>query len=286
MVTAFTITHPKITLKITVEEVNKLHIHEEIIPSILSWLVEKIKKDNYFKDPILVDEKTLVVLDGMHRVAAMKKLGFPYIPVCLVDYDNPNIFVGSWCRVIKKGYGDINDIIETIKGLGFTLRESNIDEVMKLLEKREAIAGLLTKDKCWSIHKPERDIKRIYDLIKEIEHKLSSKGYSIGYETEKDAINKALADEVLASIITPRVTKNEVREVALRGEVFAHKTTRHVIPARPLNINVPLDWLKGDKPLEEVRKAVVELLSKKKIKHLPPGQILDRRYEEELYVFE
>ena len=136
------------------------------------------------------------------------------------------------------------------------------------------------------IYSSEKDIKRIYDIIKAIEHMVKEKGYKIGYVTEGEAMEQASHGEVLAALITPHVSKKEVREVALRGEVFAHKTTRHVIPARPMNINVPLEWLKGDLPIEDVRKKMVDFLSKKKLKRLPPGQVLDRKYEEELYLFE
>ena len=85
--------------------------------------------------------------------------------------------------------------------------------------------------------------------------------------------------------MTPKVSKKDVVTVALRGEVFAHKTTRHVIPIRPLFINVPLEWLYGTLSLNKANETFVEYLSKKQITHLPRGQILDRRYDEELCVF-
>ncbi|MEM2025578.1 MAG: hypothetical protein QXW94_04735 [Desulfurococcaceae archaeon] len=69
-IVAYEITTPIIALKITLNEVDKLYIHEEILEKRKSWLVNKIRADNFFKDPIIVDEKTMVVLDGMHRVAA------------------------------------------------------------------------------------------------------------------------------------------------------------------------------------------------------------------------
>ena len=71
---AFTIFHPKIRLEIKLEEVEKLHIHEEIIQDILHKLTEEIRANGYLKHPVIVDSKTLVVLDGMHRVAAAEKL--------------------------------------------------------------------------------------------------------------------------------------------------------------------------------------------------------------------
>ncbi|MEM0199391.1 MAG: ABC transporter ATP-binding protein, partial [Desulfurococcaceae archaeon] len=90
----------------------------------------------------------------------------------------------------------------------------------------------------------------------------------------------------VAALISPVIRKNEVRAVALRGEVFVHKATRHVIPARPLNINVPLEWLSGKYDVNEVKRMIAEYLASRRIKRLPPGTVLDRRYEEELYVFE
>jgi hypothetical protein len=55
-------------LKISIEEVGRLHIHEEIIPDVVDKLAAKIQVDGLFTNPIMVDEKSLVVLDGMHRV--------------------------------------------------------------------------------------------------------------------------------------------------------------------------------------------------------------------------
>ncbi|MFA6330281.1 MAG: ParB N-terminal domain-containing protein [Candidatus Micrarchaeia archaeon] len=49
--------------------------------------------------PLLVDKKTLVVLDGHHRLAILKKLGIEKAPVILVDYFGKDVSVGSW----KKG---------------------------------------------------------------------------------------------------------------------------------------------------------------------------------------
>jgi ParB-like nuclease domain. len=99
--TVYEIKTPSITLKITVAEANSLHIHEEVIPDLLSQLAEKIRSDGVLRDPVIVDEKTLILLDGVHRVAAVRHLGLKYIPVCLVDYDNPNIKIYTWSRVVK-----------------------------------------------------------------------------------------------------------------------------------------------------------------------------------------
>lgn len=294
--TSYIVKSRNLELKITVEEVSKLHIHEEIIPDILSWLVEKIKRDGVFKDPIIVDEKTLVVLDGMHRVAAMQELGYKYIPICLVDYDNPSIGLYTWTRVVKAGehtaaYKSAEDawksMLEGISALGYRLVSVASEEAgREMLARRELLALVVSSKGLAGVKAPVRDIKAIYDGIKRVELMLANKGFKVEYHTERDGVEMALKGNAVAVIIPPGITKNEVREVALKGMVFIHKATRHVIPARPLNINVPLSWLTGELPIDQVKKMLVEHLSKKTIKILPPGTVLDRRYEEELYVFE
>ncbi|WP_440060290.1 ParB N-terminal domain-containing protein [Thermogladius sp. 4427co] len=276
---------PKIRLSLSIEEVERLHIHEEIIPRILDWLTEKIYRDRVFKDPVIVDERTLVVLDGMHRVAAAKRLGLKYIPVCLVDYENPSIELHAWGRVFtKKGENKVDSIVSEL-GLELANVES-IEEGMKLLDERKGLGLLISRNSTQLIRTDTSEIKKIYDRIKEIEKHFESYGFKIDYMTERDSINAVLSGSATAALIPPAIRKTEVVEKALRGEVFIHKATRHIIPARPLNINIPLEWLSGNIPKEEVIAKVREIVSSRKIRILPPGSILDRRYDEELYVFE
>jgi hypothetical protein len=51
----------------------------------LELLRKEILKDGVLKYPIIVDENTHVILDGMHRWLALKSLGYELIPVILVD---------------------------------------------------------------------------------------------------------------------------------------------------------------------------------------------------------
>ncbi len=77
-------------------EISKLKIHEAIQDPLLEACVKMLENDGVFKVPILVDENDLVVLDGHHRVEAMKQLGYTKIPVYLVDYWNEAIEVTTW----------------------------------------------------------------------------------------------------------------------------------------------------------------------------------------------
>jgi len=279
----FLIHHPSIRLEIKLEDVEKLHIHEEVIPDILRKLTEEIRAEGYIKHPVIVDSKTLVVLDGMHRLAAIKNLGCRFIPVCLADYDNPNILVGCWCRVINHS-SDLEKLVGAVREMGFTVEECQRETASKLVSERKAAISIISRSKYFVVYGP-KEIKEIYDAIKQVELKLKAVGYSIGYDTDSDALDKVSSGKTLSMFLVPNVSKRDVVTVALRGEVFAHKTTRHVIPVRPLFVNVPLEWLHGELSLKKANENLVRYLSKKEVKRLPPGQVLDRRYEEELYVF-
>ncbi|HID25677.1 MAG TPA: hypothetical protein EYP23_04355 [Thermoplasmata archaeon] len=94
--------------EVKVLRINMLKEHEKIDPKRFKELKEEITKDGFLKKPIVADKKTLVVLDGHHRLNVLRDLGLSRIPVVLIDYNNPNVIVKTW-----KGEGELNkeDII-------------------------------------------------------------------------------------------------------------------------------------------------------------------------------
>jgi hypothetical protein len=272
-------------MKISIEEVNRLHIHEEIIPDVMEKLAAKIEDDEQFTNPIMTDERSLVVLDGMHRVAAVQKIGYKFMPVCLVDYLNPNVVLSSWHRLFSR-ISSLNETVKAIEGLGLTTEPTDWDTAYGLVENRVAATAIYSAENCFAIHGANSSAKETYDLIKRIESQLRSKGCSISYDTAEGAKKQVYADNGSVGLMTPTLTKEEVVHVALSGQVFPQKATRHIVPARPMMLNIPNEWLTGTISLEEANERVFKLLSLKKIKRLAGGQILDRRYEEELYIFQ
>jgi len=77
-------------------ELKDLKEHEEIRPEYLEQLKNEILSDGILKMPIAVDKKTYIILDGHHRLHALKKIGCKRIPVILFDYQSPEIEVIPW----------------------------------------------------------------------------------------------------------------------------------------------------------------------------------------------
>jgi hypothetical protein len=105
-----TILAEKSNLKIALVPIDELKPHEQGSPIYLELLRDEIIRDQMLKYPIIVDEKTRVILDGMHRWLVLKSLGYTFIPVILVDaFQNPKIRVGK--RRIHRYVSDSNEEI-------------------------------------------------------------------------------------------------------------------------------------------------------------------------------
>lgn len=82
--------------KMTLLQVDRLKPHEKGSSLYLELLRKEILKDGMLKYPIIADEKTHVIMDGMHRWLALKSLGYELIPVILIDaFRNKKIHVGK-----------------------------------------------------------------------------------------------------------------------------------------------------------------------------------------------
>ena len=286
--TTFVIHHPLIDLEIALVELHKLVIHEEILPQFLDQLVNNIRSRQLLMHPIIVDHQHFVVLDGMHRIAAIQKLGCRFIPVCLIDYQNPHVVIGSWFRVIHTTSS--NQDVRVLLSKQYHLKEQNLNKAQNLVENRKALAALILASKCYTLHRiqadsPGESIQDIYDEIRNIENSLQRRRFSITYETDTDAFTRLTATDSTPILQTPTVRKSEVVAAAIRNQLFNHKTTRHMIPLRPMFLNIPLEWLYSDASPKAINQQLVRYLSTKSYRRYPPGQVFDRRYDEELYVF-
>lgn len=72
-------------------EVRKLVCHERVDKEKVDKLVEELRAKKILKKPVVVDRKTMVILDGHHRCKAFACLGIKKIPCLLVDYFDDSV---------------------------------------------------------------------------------------------------------------------------------------------------------------------------------------------------
>lgn len=76
--------------------IETVRLHEKVVQERVDEVAADIKKRGVVLEPIVVDDKHHIVLNGHHRLAALLKLGAKRIPAFLVPYDAPYITVDRW----------------------------------------------------------------------------------------------------------------------------------------------------------------------------------------------
>jgi len=279
---AYTIDHNGLRLDLAVVKLCNLRVHEETMQGHAEELKRGLMERGSLTTPMFVDKATNIVLDGMHRVRTLRELGCRLALVCLVDYSDPRIKLGRWCRTIPKPFGR-SDAERIVGGVGASLKPA------KGVNPAQSSDLLLAfGDGTFLVESPEKELMPVYRLSQRLERALTEGGYTVRYMGEDDATRCLATGEFAAILCPPVITKEQVVEVVKRGDVFPPKSTRHRIPARPIGVGLSLDILMGDeKTLDEVNQILSKQLKSSRLRRLPPGSVYrGRRFEDTLYVFE
>ena len=81
--------------------IDKLRAHEQVCPQRLRVVKAEISRSDKINNPVIVDRKTKIILDGHHRVESLKQLGCQLIPAMMVDYFSDQVRVFSRRKNIK-----------------------------------------------------------------------------------------------------------------------------------------------------------------------------------------
>jgi len=267
-----------ISLRISLVDLNDLKPHEEIIEQALADLAKAIVDQNEVRDPVIVDKESLVILDGMHRYNALKRLGCRLAPACLVDYEDERISVGSWFRCFNAP-NPAALAAEALEALNQRCERVVIGSAENDLSKSAILTVPYGFQLVSEMDKPSKA-----RLAVGLESYISGRGFGCEYAADNTRIQPNLKANMIIPV--PVFSKAEIKETATLGRLLPHKVTRHIIPSRPLRIDVPLNLLSG-KSREEANEKLEQLLSSRSVIMKPPGSLVDgRRYQEELLLFE
>ncbi len=287
----FCIETETLKLRLQVIRVDSLLEHEGILPHVADKLLLEFKNWANLQDPVIVDENN-IVLDGNHRTYVFKKLGVRYIPVCKIDYFSKAVRLRYWFRLL----GDVSELgplKQTIEEMGGHLRQvTGKESLVRQMARNPLACGIQQGNFYALIIFPEAavsDVVGAYEALKEIQDKWMQQDIKLSYipcQSMHDPDFCSRLKESNLVIWTPQITKEMVVDAAKRKRIFAPKTTRHLIAARPLNVNAPIRWFKEDVSLKEIDERFSGFLQQKGVRRFGPGQVIDGRYyEEELFVF-
>jgi L-serine kinase (ADP) len=76
--------------------IGKLLAHEEVDEESVAELIAELGRTQVFADPIWVARDSLVILNGHHRVEALRRLHAARVPAWLLDYETDLVSLEPW----------------------------------------------------------------------------------------------------------------------------------------------------------------------------------------------
>ena len=226
---------PLIQQRIVLIPIKDLFGHEQTVRSQIDWLKENLQALGYFFRPILVAKGFNVILDGHHRVEALKELGGKNIPCIEIDYlENDEITLDTWHPLF---IGDLEGFSfpEILTKLDIKWITIDTFNPSMLAEQKYGFILITTKLK----FRLEGSQQEIFAKFISIFNPKNFE-YSKTIDYSLHMIEKGKAKFVL---LRTNVTKQEVIDSALGMKPFAPKTTRHILSFRYQDIKVPLEAL-------------------------------------------
>ena len=268
--------------KLDLRPVASLLPHEETISSQVDKLVEQMNRDEVQKDPLIVDYESGAVLDGMHRIEALKRMGAESAVCYLVDYSSRSIVLDRWLRVYSKPSRPSNQdptqrVLESIR----VDKKVTLSEAFKLVDTVKNSLAIVTSSSCYVPRDGSKDLTGVLAYVRKVDDFSRELGWKPSFTTE-DEIDVAIQDTNNLLLFTPRINKQEVLDAARTGRLFPCKTTRHIVDPRPVGVNFPMAELM--KPIPP-RPALEKLAKEGRHAILPPNSFYEgRRYRERLLV--
>ena len=228
-----------------VREVKALLSHEQVISHNLKRLKEAMLNIGHLVDPMIVDNKTGVVLDGNHRLKVLEIIECPHATCQVVDYMNEEIKVGTW-------FPSVSLKPEQIFRLD-SLKHEKVDYEAG----KEAVNGLKAPFMIMSgteCHLINPGSYKLMEMVEEQNYVFSllEKGV-VDYIPDEEMANQMKSKTVF---YRRSYTKEEIIKTAQAHTPLPPKSTRHLIPGRIIRLNMKLGWLHRSKEeaAEELRR--------------------------------
>jgi len=229
----------------------KLVPHEDCDPRRVERLSQRLHEEGILKNPPVVaklpDSDKYVVLDGANRALAFASMGIPHIAAQLVSYEGSGVELDTWYHVVSGM--DIADFETALtKVTGLHLQACSLDEARTALVTHQAAAYIISAQGVRMVSNTANSLKHDTRLLNGLVSVY--KGKANIYRASNDIWEKQepYYPDITALVIFPRLTPGDIFAAAQTGEKIPTGITRHIIPHRALNINIPLDVLRSDWP--------------------------------------
>lgn len=270
-------------LQLDILEIDGVLPHEATITAVVRRLAARLFKDRVQADPILVDRESHAVLDGMHRLAALKRVGAQRVLVCLLDYYDDSIMVFRWLRFLPFASDLLMASLRTQLQLSPVASQ---DYAISQVDRFNSPLALLSPSETLLSRKPFVSLIHSYAEVRRFDRILSQVGASFRSLSEEEGWT-ALRSGRGCVLYPPSISKRDVVACSVRRNLLPPKSTRHVVPIRPVDVRFPLEPLSDQRiGLPEARSRLKEILKKLPRYISNPGtRYRGRVYQDRLLIF-
>lgn len=222
-----------------IRSVDSLLPHEETIPYNLKRLKEGMLNLGQLVDPIIVDKKTGLVIDGNHRHKVLEMIECPLAATQAVDYESEDVTLGTWYPVSNLSPQEI------VKLDSIRFEKVDLEEGKRAINHLKSPYLIISKEENYLLNPGNFSLK---EMIKEQVYifsllKKSSLDYVSDIDKEVQAGNTVFYRR--------SYSKSEVISAAKEKFLFPPKSTRHLVPGRIIRLNMRLGWLHRSKEYAE-----------------------------------
>ncbi|MEM3201322.1 MAG: ParB N-terminal domain-containing protein [Ignisphaera sp.] len=195
--------------------------HEDIDPIHSSRVLGSISVDEALRKPIIVEKNRLIVIDGHHRLNALKSLGIKVVPAYLADYRDIDD-VGRWMYIGSSRLIDHRSVVKAVEELESMVKRGSDEMKIKVGD----IVMVLNIDRIdvYLAFKELGSSNTLFDMVK----------IPIN-------IDKCYYSDIC--VLMPKLEPEDIYRVATKSETFPPRTTYHKTYLKNLYVIYPLKLL-------------------------------------------
>lgn len=230
-------------------------------------LEERIRADGFLKNPVIVGRLSrtkakYLLLDGIHRISALRNLGCRDVVAQVVDYSEEDVKVEVWHRFVH-GISPATFLDEIKKVVGKDLRKETKDNAIKFRKKKMILMHLLLANgSSYVIRNPATLEARIEKMEKILNVCASVAEVHRTSEEEAGSLLEGSRDAT-AIVFIPQIEKSDIIQIALSNMKLPAGITRHIIPCRALGLLIDLALLKIKLRINEKSKVIQEIVKQR-----------------------
>jgi hypothetical protein len=249
-------------------------LHEEADPGRVERLVARLRQDGVLRNPPVaaaMSDDRYVVLDGANRISALAAIGAPVVPLQVVDYADSAIRLDVWRHLLVESM----DVVAAVRATGLSVERAAQEAAARALDERKVACYIVTNHDAFVVPLSRTPLAATLSLAVNA-YKGAARIYRVPTE-DFEALAREYG-EVAAIIVFPRLSKQDILEIAASPLKLPTGITRHLIPGRALRLNLPLDALTTPGAVEEKNRALRDLIRQRllnnAVRYYPEGAYL------------